>query len=66
MMKSKKKVKKYLQANAKTQPYKGFPGGAVVKNLPASARDTGSSPGPGRSNMPWSNSLCATTTKPVL
>ena len=33
----------------------GFPGGAVVKNLPASAGDTGSSPGPGRSHMPWSN-----------
>ena len=32
-----------------------FPGGAVVKNLPANARDTGSSPGPGRSHMPQSN-----------
>ena len=30
----------------------GFPGGAVVKNLPANAGDTGSSPGPGRSHMP--------------
>ena len=30
----------------------GFPGGAVVKNPPASAGDTGSSPGPGRSHMP--------------
>ena len=29
-----------------------FPGGIVVKNLPASAGDTGSSPGPGRSHMP--------------
>ena len=28
-----------------------FPGGAVIKNLPANAGDTGSSPGPGRSNM---------------
>ena len=27
------------------------PGGAVVKNLPASAGDVGSSPGPGRSHM---------------
>ena len=34
---------------------KGFPGGAVVKNLPANARDMGSSPGPERSHMPWSN-----------
>ena len=32
-----------------------FPGGPVVKNPPASARDTGSIPGPGRSHMPWSN-----------
>ena len=32
-----------------------FPGGAVVKNPPANAGDTGSSPGPGRSHMPWSN-----------
>ena len=32
-----------------------FPSGAVVKNLPASAGDTGSSPGPGRSHMLQSN-----------
>ena len=32
-----------------------FPGGTGVKNLPANAGDTGSSPGPGRSHMPWSN-----------
>ena len=32
----------------------GFPGGAVVKNPPASAGDVGSSPGPGRSHMPRS------------
>ena len=31
------------------------PGGAVVKNPPANAGDTGSIPGPGRSHMPWSN-----------
>ena len=34
---------------------RGFPGGAVVKNPPAKAGDTGSSPGPGRSHMPRSN-----------
>ena len=34
---------------------RGFPGGAVVKNPPASAGDMGSSPGPGRSHMPQSN-----------
>ena len=33
----------------------GFPGGAVVENPPANARDTGSSPGLGRSHMPRSN-----------
>ena len=35
--------------------YWDFPGGAVVKNPPADAGDTGSSPGPGRSHMPRSN-----------
>ena len=48
-----------------------FPGGTVVKNPPANAGDTGSSPGPGISHMPRSNkarapqllSLCATTTE---
>ena len=34
---------------------KGFPGGAVVENLPANAGDMGLSPGLGRSHMPWSN-----------
>ena len=33
----------------------GFPGSAVVENLPANAGDTGSSPGLGRSHMPRSN-----------
>ena len=32
-----------------------FAGGAVVKNLPAKAGDTGSIPGPGRSHMLRSN-----------
>ena len=32
-----------------------FPGGAVIKNQPANAGDTGLSPGPGRSHMPRSN-----------
>ena len=31
-----------------------FPGGAVVKNPPANAGDTGLSPGLGSSHMPWS------------
>ena len=33
----------------------GFPGGTVVKNPPANAGDTGSSLGPGRFHVPWSN-----------
>ena len=57
----------------------GFPGGAVVENLPANAGDTGSSPGLGRSQMPWSNwtrepqllslrvwSLCSATREAVI
>ena len=34
---------------------RGFPGGAVVGSLPASAGDVGSSPGLGGSHMPRSN-----------
>ena len=33
----------------------GFPGGTVVKNPPANAGDTVSSPGLGRSHIPRSN-----------
>ena len=33
----------------------GFPGGAVVKNPPANSGDMGSSPGLGRSHVPWSS-----------
>ena len=33
----------------------GFPGGAVVENLPANTGDTGSSPGLGRSHVPRSD-----------
>ena len=32
-----------------------FPGGTVDKNVPATAGDTGSIPGPGRFHMPRSN-----------
>ena len=35
--------------------FMGFPGGAVVKNPPARAGVTDSSPGPGRSHVPQSN-----------
>ena len=37
------------------QTFRDFPGGVVVKNLPANAGDTDLSPGPGRSHMPRSN-----------
>ena len=33
----------------------GFPGGSVVKKLPANAEDTGSTPGPSRSHVPISD-----------
>ena len=41
--------------NLPEKEFRGFPGGAVVENLPANAGDTGSSPGLGRSRMPRSN-----------
>ena len=46
------KLKKKLKIK---REQRGFPGGAVVENLPANAGDTGSNPGLGRSYMPWSN-----------
>ena len=39
----------------KREGVQDFPGGAVVKNPPTNAGDMGSSPGLGRSHMPWSN-----------
>ena len=39
----------------KKQGLWGFPGGAVVENLPANTGDTGSSSGLGGSRMPRSN-----------
>ena len=47
-------VKKYNNWNFKNS-LEDFPGGTVVKNLPANAGDTGLSPGPGRSHMTQSN-----------
>ena len=41
--------------SATREAARGFPGGAVVENLPANAGDTGSSPSLGRSHMPRSN-----------
>ena len=45
----------YKEINLFKKHKGGFLGGAVVENLPANARDTGSSPSLGRSHMPWSN-----------
>ena len=44
-----------MTTSAKNYKNRGFPGGAVVENLPANAGDTGSRPGLGRSHMPRSN-----------
>jgi len=38
----------------KTDP-SGFPGGSVIKTLPAQAGDTGLIPGSGRAHVQWSN-----------
>ena len=45
----------YMQNPQNKTIKQGFPGGAVVENLPANAGDTGSSPGLGGSHMPRSN-----------
>ena len=47
--------KQLMQLNIKKTNNPGFPGGAVVENLPANAGNTGSSPGLGGSHMPRSN-----------
>ena len=39
----------------------GFPGGSVVKNLPAKARDVGSIPGMGRSPRKGNDSLASSS-----
>ena len=44
-----------LREMDKEDVVQGFPDGAVVESLPANARDTGSSPGLGRSHMPRSS-----------
>ena len=61
------KVVGHIEVWPQNHEYWDFPGGAVVKNLPAG--DVGSSPGPGRSHIPHAAeqlSPCATTTEPVL
>ena len=48
-------IRIFITALFKIAEIWGFPGGALVENLPANAGDTGSSPGLGRSHMPRSN-----------
>ena len=51
----------------RNQLHGGFPGGTVVKNLPAKTRDTGFEPGPGKiPHAAEQLSPCATTTEPEL
>ena len=57
---SKENFKRHIELNENENMtyqnlWRDFPGGAAVKNPPANAGDTGSSPGPGRSHMPRSN-----------
>ena len=49
------KIYKQLMQLSIKKTNRGFPGGAVVENLPANAGDTGSSSGLGRSHMLRSN-----------
>ena len=49
----------HTQCSKSERERQDFPGGAVVKNLPANAGDMDSSPCPGRSHMPRSNQACA-------
>ena len=46
---------RYTEGNIFKNEEWGFPGGSVVESLPASAGNTGSSPGLGGSHMPQSN-----------
>ena len=48
------KTRRSQKINIKKKKSRGFPGGAVVENLPANAGHRGSSPGLGGSHMPRS------------
>ena len=54
-IKFKKRKKGTVRLHRLKKKKRDFPGGTVVKNLPANAGDTGSIPGPGRSHMPRCN-----------
>ena len=55
VMKNQAEPKKHMKCWGLRPTCRDFPGGAVVKNPPANAGDTGSSSGPGRFHMPQSN-----------
>ena len=40
-----------LELSCSSYVFRGFPGGSMIKNLPAGAGDTGSIPDPGRSHV---------------
>ena len=48
-------IGKIIAINAYIKKKRDVPGGAVVKSPSANSGDTGLSPGPGRSHMPWSS-----------
>ena len=48
-------IRKCSQVYLLRKEYRGFPGGAVVKNPPANVGDMGLSPGSGRFHMPRGN-----------
>ena len=54
------------QGHHQKTPVQGFPGGSVIKNPPANARDLGLIPGLGRSHMLQSNSAMHHTSERVL
>ena len=44
-----------LELSCSSHVFRGFAGGSVIKNPPASEGDTGSIPDPGRSHVLWNN-----------
>ena len=52
---TKHEMGKWSKEKTKVNGIGDFRGGAMVKNPPANAGDTGSNPGPGRSHMLRSN-----------
>ena len=57
--------KTYWKEKNVLRDIQGFPGGSVVKNLPADEGDRGSVPDPGRFPVPQTND-CVATPEPLL